>query len=51
MQRRNYYAPSVADTMSVVSLPSVRGSVYGDAPNKNDFRMQRLPFPQKPPLP
>jgi hypothetical protein len=45
MQRRNYYAPSVADTMSVVSLPSVKGSVYGDAPYRNDNRIQRPPFP------
>lgn len=30
MNFRNRYAPSVADTMSVFSGPSVRGSVYGE---------------------
>ena len=28
----NQYAPSIADTMSVFSGKSIRGSVYGDEP-------------------
>ena len=53
MQRRNFYAPSVADTMSVASLPSIKGSVYGDRNDayRNQQNYSRPPFPQKPPLP
>ena len=41
MNFRNRYAPSIADTMSVFSGPSVRGSVYGDNKPPN---MQKLPL-------
>ncbi len=53
MQRRNFYAPSVADTMSVASLPSIKGSVYGDRNDafRNQPNLSRPPLPQKPPLP
>ena len=53
MQKRNFYAPSVADTMSVASLPSIKGSVYGDRNDafRNKQNFLRPPFPQKHPLP
>lgn len=52
MKRRNFYAPSVADTMSVASLPSIKGSVYGDRndANRNQPNFLRPSFAQKPPL-
>ena len=50
--RRNY-APSVADTMSVFSGPSIRGSIHGDEPiqPRNQFQAKALPpKPTRPPV-
>ena len=53
MNFRNY-APSIADTMSVVSVPSVRGSIQGErkvmdyqAPVMKPRLPPQIPKPQK----